>query len=103
MGGMDTPENKNVVGVPSAPPAPQEVKVRTMKSDLASIAASGGGLPQFQNVQLAPANTNNTNRNLLTILVSIVVVVLALAVVYFGYLALQKQQAAQNPATNSQQ
>jgi flagellar basal body-associated protein FliL len=35
-----------------APPPPQEVKVRTMHSDLESMAKSGGGLPRFENVAI---------------------------------------------------
>lgn len=37
---------------PSAPPPPSEVKVRTMRSDLDSMARSGGGLPRFENVKI---------------------------------------------------
>ena len=37
----------------ACPPPPAEVKVRTMRSDIASMTASGGGLPQFQNVTVA--------------------------------------------------
>ena len=36
----------------TAPPPPMEVKVRTMRSDLESMAKSGGGLPNFQNVKV---------------------------------------------------
>jgi len=36
----------------SAPPPPSEVKVRTMRSDLASMARTGGGLPRFENVKV---------------------------------------------------
>lgn len=32
------------------PPPPSEVKIRTMHSDLESMAKSGGGMPTFQNV-----------------------------------------------------
>lgn len=39
--------------IPGVPPPPPEVKVRTMKSDIESMAKSGGGLPQFQNVTVA--------------------------------------------------
>jgi len=39
--------------LPTAPPPPSEVKVRTMRSDLASMAQSGGGLPKFQNVKIS--------------------------------------------------
>jgi hypothetical protein len=38
--------------VPSAPPPPPEVKVRTMRSDLEAMAKSGGGLPRFENVKV---------------------------------------------------
>jgi hypothetical protein len=47
---MDSNSQNNVIGVP---PPPAEVKVRTMKSDIESMAKSGGGLPQFQNVSVA--------------------------------------------------
>ena len=36
----------------TAPPPPAEVKVRTMRTDLESMAKSGGGLPRFQNVKV---------------------------------------------------
>jgi len=36
----------------TAPPPPPEVKIRTMRSDIASMAASGGGLPRFENVKV---------------------------------------------------
>ncbi len=39
-------------GTPTAPPPPPEVKVRTMRSDLESMAKSGGGLPRFETVQV---------------------------------------------------
>jgi hypothetical protein len=39
--------------IPGVPPPPAEVKVRTMRSDIASMTASGGGLPQFQDVTVA--------------------------------------------------
>ena len=48
---MPDPSDTSQV-LPTAPPPPQEVKVRTLKSDLASIAASGGGLPKYQNVKI---------------------------------------------------
>jgi len=37
--------------VPNIPPPPPEVKIRTMKSDLESMAQSGGGAPQFKTVR----------------------------------------------------
>lgn len=33
-----------------APPPPSEVKIRTMRSDLSSMAQSGGGIPRFESV-----------------------------------------------------
>ena len=48
------PDTVNNTGsLPSAPPPPPEVKVRTMRSDLESMAASGGGLPRFENVPVS--------------------------------------------------
>jgi hypothetical protein len=44
-------ETRTMVGA-GAPPPPSEVKVRTMKSDLASMAKSGGGMPSFQSVEV---------------------------------------------------
>jgi hypothetical protein len=37
---------------PTAPPPPSEVKVRTMRGDLESMAKSGGGVPRFQSVKV---------------------------------------------------
>lgn len=45
--------NRFLGEAPSPPPPPSEVKVRTMRSDLASMAKSGGGLPQFESVKVA--------------------------------------------------
>ncbi len=60
----DIPGQKNTAPAFSnlAPPPP-EVKLRTMKSDLESVARSGGGLPQYQNIK-APnlANLSNTEK-----------------------------------------
>lgn len=41
---------------PTAPPPPAEVKVRTMHSDLASMAKSGGGVPHFENIKVEGLN-----------------------------------------------
>lgn len=50
---MDGENNFAVPGdFPTAPPPPSEVKVRTMRSDLASMAKSGGGLPKFESVKV---------------------------------------------------
>jgi hypothetical protein len=48
---MDPNSSQN--NIPGVPPPPAEVRVRTMQSDLESMAKSGGGLPQFQNVSVA--------------------------------------------------
>lgn len=44
--------NAPLTETPSAPPPPPEVKVRTMRSDLESMAKSGGGLPRFLSVKV---------------------------------------------------
>jgi hypothetical protein len=41
-------DDQNLIN--TAPPPPSELKIRTMKSDLASMRASGGGAPKFQSV-----------------------------------------------------
>ena len=105
---MDGLENRPqaVGGAPSAPPPPQEVKVRTMASDLASMAASGGGLPQFQNVKMSttpaqkvPAEPGKNNNLLVVIVVAIAVVVL----VALGYVVVTRKNTTQAPATTGGQ
>jgi cytoskeletal protein RodZ len=39
--------------ISTAPPPPSEVKVRTMRSDIESMAKSGGGLPSFANIKVS--------------------------------------------------
>lgn len=81
----------------SAPPPPQEVKIRTMRSDLASMAQSGGGLPQFQNVRIdAPVEPGAGDRSggapqgerriHIGIAITIIAIIVALAIV--GYFIL---------------
>lgn len=92
-------KNQSSNGASTAPPPPQEVKIRTMKSDLASVAESGGGLPQFQNVKIALGaqrsgdGKNGQKGNLLAIIIAVVAVLVVAAVAYFGYQALQKKNA----------
>ena len=43
-------EDKTVVT--TAPPPPSEVKIRTMRSDIASMMQSGGGAPSFRDVSV---------------------------------------------------
>lgn len=101
---MDSIDSQNQAV--SAPPPPQEVKVRTMASDLASMAASGGGLPQFRNVKIAAKlpqkGSGGGDNNVIVIAIVIVAVLVLVAVGYFGYVALQKQNAALAPATGGQ-
>ena len=89
--------------IPGAPPPPPEVKVRTMRSDLESMARSGGGAPRFENVAISgftaqneatqtsdPAAQNNgspaPSKSLIGPILVAVVAIAALAVVgYFAY------------------
>lgn len=101
---MDQPNQ----GVATAPPPPSEVKVRTMKSDIAMMAASGGGMPRFENVKVAglaavaeqqaaeakadaPASAARAeSKSNLALIVVLVVLFVALAVVgWFVYLKLK--------------
>jgi hypothetical protein len=46
-------EIRSTGNLTTAPPPPTEVKIRTMKSDIAMMASSGGGgLPQFESVHV---------------------------------------------------
>ncbi len=86
-------DNQGVSQVlPSAPPPPQEVKVRTLKSDLASIAASGGGLPRYQNVRIAQAAAAQKGPAVLWRTIAIVglAVIIAAIVIYFVVQAIFK-------------
>lgn len=76
-------------------PPPTEVKIRTMRSDVASMHESGGGLPKFQNVKVsglalekAPAE-NPTAAHKSSALTAVIITIIALAVlgilIYFGY------------------
>ncbi|MGB7958072.1 MAG: hypothetical protein WCF77_04525 [Minisyncoccia bacterium] len=87
--------DQNTLGaLPSAPPPPQEVKVRTLKSDLASIAQSGGGLPRYQDVKIAqtPAQKAKNLTGLITVvaIIVLVAVIVAIAVYFVNQLVLKK-------------
>jgi len=88
----DTSDTSRVL--PTAPPPPQEVKVRTLKSDLASIAASGGGLPKYQNVKIAetPAQKERNLKGLVTTIAIVVLfaIIVAVAVYFVNQLVLKK-------------
>lgn len=73
----------------TAPPPPTEVKIRTMKGDIAMLAASGGGSPHFANVPIVglsaqkqsssgAARTESKNNLLLIVLLIVAVVILAI-------------------------
>jgi predicted RND superfamily exporter protein len=107
---MDNSQNGNLSAetLTGAPPPPQEVKVRTMQSDLVSMAESGGGLPRYQNVKIAGASvaaqdTQKTARktSLVVAILSIVAVLIVLVAGYFAYQAFQKN-IAQVPAAGGQ-
>jgi hypothetical protein len=81
---------------PTAPPPPSEVKVRTMQSDLAAMAKSGGGVPRFENVKveglsmekaaIAEMEAGAKGKNNAIIILAAVGVVIVLGVVgYFVY------------------
>ena len=52
--------------VTGAPPPPTEVKIRTMNSDLSGMAASGGGLPKFENVKVSGLSLAKKDDNITT-------------------------------------
>jgi hypothetical protein len=92
-----------------APPPPQEVKVRTMASDLASMTASGGGLPQFQNVKIAggakTAAVGTTHGSTVNPVIAIVVILVVLALIAVGCFVLvasQKKNTSQPSAVGGQ-
>ena len=80
--------------LPTAPPPPQEVKVRTLKSDLASIAQSGGGLPRYQNVKIAATPEKKpraVSGLMMTIaIIVLVLIILAIALYFVNQLVLKK-------------
>lgn len=89
----------------SAPPPPSEVKIRTMQSDLESMAKSGGGMPRFENVKisgLAAAKASETtvaqarSKSYFLLIVVVLVVIAALAV--GGWFAYQKFFAGNSSA-----
>ncbi len=80
--------------VPSAPPPPPEVKVRTMRSDLESMAKSGGGPPSFRTVKVAGLAVKNNPvaraaraKKEKALIIALVAVAAAAAVACIGYLA----------------
>jgi hypothetical protein len=82
--------NPNAAG---APPAPTEVKIRTMRADLAGLAASGGGLPRFENVKVAGLSlekkmdsaASHKSGALTAIIITAIAVIVLGALGYFAY------------------
>jgi flagellar basal body-associated protein FliL len=93
-------------------PAPTaEVKVRTMKSDLASLAATGGGMPQFNKVnveglsisktgRIVPGSKKN-NKSILVLLIVLVALAVLAAVIWLGYSLFFKGSPAQQSGNQS--
>jgi hypothetical protein len=82
------------VGAVGAPPPPTEVKIRTMKSDVAALAASGGGFPKFQNIKVSGLSLEkgidspeavHRNSAIITILITIIALVVLGTLGYFAY------------------
>lgn len=75
------------------PSSTAEVKVRTMQSDLASLAATGGGMPQFSKVEVeglsisknAATDATEPKKNNKSALVILIVCVALVALGWFGY------------------
>lgn len=74
----------------TAPPPPSEVKIRTMQSDIAELAASGGALPKFENVKIsglsakkesASSTARAESKNNLLLIFALIIVVAVLAIV----------------------
>ncbi len=80
--------------VPSAPPPPPEVQVRTMRSDLESMAKSGGGSPRFRIVKAAGLAMENNSvsravraKKEKALIIALVAVAVAAVVACIGYFA----------------
>ena len=89
------PDQDNIQILPTAPPPPQEVKVRTLKSDIASIAASGGGLPRYANVKIAPKSepkksSRGSNLFMILAIVVLLAIILAVGFYFFNQLVVKK-------------
>ena len=86
----------NTGSLPSAPPPPPEVKVRTMHSDIESMAKSGGGMPRYQNVQISglsiekaqgSARTGAKKKSALTTAIAVLIsLAIVIGGIYFAYL-----------------
>ncbi len=86
-----TPEHETATTVL---PPPTEVKIRTMKSDVAGLAASGGVLPRFQNIKVSGLSLEkgidtpeavHKNSAIIAVLITVIAVVVLGTLVYLGY------------------
>lgn len=96
--------------IASVPPPPPEVKIRTMRSDLESMAKSGGSLPHFETVK-APGlkilsleeskkEADKSSEKSFWIIASVVAVIVISGVIYFGYQIFRNQQGSSVPSGN---
>jgi hypothetical protein len=96
--------------VAAPPPPPSEVKIRTMRSDLASMTKTGGGLPQFENVKFSGPSAGRgesganfgarfKNKSDIALIGAFVAVLIALSIV--GWFLYQKFSAIAPPAQPS--
>lgn len=104
---MDEVPNTNFPGeMPSAPPPPPEVKVRTMRSDLESMTESGGGLPKFQTVKVAGLAVTQENKKKSAAVITLVIIAALAVLGLLGYFAYQmffvKPTSAVAPAPSGQ-
>lgn len=81
----DNVENQNLSRIP---PPPDEYSVRTMQSDIASLASSGGAGPQFVPMgTITPSADVKKSDTLVTVLIFIAAIVVAgLAAYYFFFM-----------------
>ncbi len=93
----------------TAPPPPSEVKVRTMRSDIDSMAKSGGGMPSYTNVKIAGAPAARAPRqgHLIGILVTLIILAIVAAAGWFVYVNFfsgrQATETVQQPGTTQTQ
>ncbi len=94
--------------IASVPPPPPEVKIRTMRSDLESMAKGGGSLPHFETVK-APGlkilsleeskkEAEKSSDKSFWLIASVIAVVVISGVIYFGYQIFKGQQGSPAPS-----
>lgn len=95
---MDGVPDININPIKDSPtvvlPPPTEVRIRTMKSDLAALAASGGGLPRFESVKVSGLSIEqgidspeavHKNSAIVAILITVIAIVVLGTLGYFAY------------------